>query len=294
MFFCLRPKDTAMADVLRVWRWAVARRRAQVVIAPREPILPRAVVGVLPDGTVFYVPRGTVRSGPAGVCCHLCGFWFPVLVPHLAAEHGWERARYVSVFRLDRGARLEVRSDRRLPVARAVPAGERLGAGPGRRASASGSAAVRCAGPRPRRLEELRRTGAAVARRFGAADVEEFVRVGVRSGLGLAELGRRSGLADRWFEEHLDDVAPAAAAWVRAIRAGGDPLGRTVAQRWLLRVGRCGYDHPADYLRARRADGWTWARIAAEGEVGLTWLVERRDRIEALFDPVLGPGVHRG
>src|SRR5512142_1940565 len=104
------------------------RRRSSSCALPARP--ERAVVGVLPDGTVFYVPRGQVHADAAGICCHLCGFWYGSLTVHLRADHGWHRDRYVNAFGLDRTVRLEVAA-RDAPVPQPGPNGcPRPGEGP--------------------------------------------------------------------------------------------------------------------------------------------------------------------
>src|ERR1700753_4379538 len=66
----------------------------------------RPVVGVLADGTPYYAPIGEVVTDGTTVTCHLCGRSLKSVSAHLRV-HGWTKAAYCEVFRLERGQSLE-------------------------------------------------------------------------------------------------------------------------------------------------------------------------------------------
>ncbi|MDQ1289779.1 MAG: hypothetical protein QG622_3345 [Actinomycetota bacterium] len=245
---------------------------------PQDRAGRRAVVGVLPDGTVYFVPRGEVRRDRHGLCCHLCGFWFRSLDRHLAT-HGWSRERYVTTFALgDRPRFGEPVEDRVVPSATEVR---------------SQGSDCPYAGRGPRRggrwrHEELVREAAAAARRLGVADVGDFVVSGIASGLSLAELSLRAGMSRRWLDRHLSDVVPDAAERVTAIRTSGERASATIGLQWLARLERLGFTDPQEYLDTRRAQRWTLRRIAEEGAVTTSWLLRRRELLEVAV--ALAPG----
>lgn len=240
------------------------------VPAHREATGDRSVVGVLPDGTVFFAPRGRVLRGPDGMCCHLCGFWVPDLLDHLDRGHDWSARRYAAAFAL-RYHDLTSAPGTPRPLLRAHgTACPRDGLGP-RRGGRS-------------QPEQLRRTARQMAVRFGGGSLRDYVVPAVAAGLSLAELSRRAGLTAGWLERHLPDVDPAVAAEVAAVQERARRDSRAVGVRWVLRLAELGYADPLDYLRERRADGWSWERIAAEGRVSAVWLRRRRSVVGAGVD----------
>jgi AraC-like DNA-binding protein len=254
----------------------------------------RPVVGVLPDGTVFYAPIGEVVVDGPRVTCHLCGRSLRSVAAHLAA-HGWTKEQYCEAFGLERGQSLEGPETRKLRAAAlsarlvfdpAIRAGSAAGRERARRGELTRDAAQAARGrsfPEQRRRKAARAfargpvaagagrasreradrylAGVAgdAARRLGYSDLRALVLDRAAAGASLAAISREAGLHKDWLSRHLGQVAPAAAA---AVRSPGQGRWDTA---WQPAVGRLGFSDVPGYLRERHlAQHWTASAIAAE------------------------------
>lgn len=238
----------------------------------------------LPDGTGLHAPHGELVVEPrtGKVCCHLCGRWFVSLAGHIRA-HGHTADSYRRTMGLCRTRRLiaaelsrsiaarQARAYRDSPAVRSrLAAGQELSrtgrltglaraaqAGSGspertriRRASLQAGRETRAA----RRREALTRQ----LRRLGAASIADHLRREYAAGTSLRELSRTTGLGWASLRRELD------AAGV-AVRTAGATNGyrqreraRTAGEAAARRVGT---DDLGGWLRARRAEGWSLARL---------------------------------
>jgi AraC-like DNA-binding protein len=128
-------------------------------------------------------------------------------------------------------------------------------------AAASPAVAARANAERAR--QRIAEVAAAAAGGAGYPDIGALVLARAADGASLAAIGREAGLPANWLSRHLADVAPAASAAVRPMRA------RRWDVAWRPALDRLGYRDVPSYLRERHL-AWHWTVSAIAAEVGVS------------------------
>jgi len=240
----------------------------------------------LPDGTVLFAPPGALLVEPSEglICCHLCGRWWVSLGAHVRA-HGYTAAGYREAM----GLRLTVAlAAKRLTSAIGRRQHERYIADPllrqrlevghemarageltlaAREGNATSSDRAQRRDERARELRVGRETRAAVRRSAldrqvqegGSRDLSEFLRRAYEAGGSLDSLARASGLGRAALRRALADAGvtlrPAGANTAAGKRSRVDSADLRAAER-------VGADDIRGWLRERRDQGWSLARLA--------------------------------
>lgn len=240
----------------------------------------------LPDGTVLFAPPGALLVEPNEglICCHLCGRWWVSLGAHVRT-HGYTAAGYREAM----GLRLRVAlAAKRLTSAIGRRQLERYIADPlmrqrlevghemaragelivaAREGNATSSARAQRRNERARELRVGRETQAAVRRSAldrqvqegGGRDLSEFLRRAYEAGGSLDSLARASGLGRAALRRALVDAGvtlrPTGANTAAGKRSRVDSADLRAAER-------VGADDIRGWLRERRDQGWSVARLA--------------------------------
>jgi len=253
----------------------------------------------LPDGTVLFAPPGRVAVDPNEglVCCHLCGRWWVALGSHVRV-HGHTAESYRQAMGLRVTVALAavrhtsaIGSRQRQRYAEDPVMRERLEVGhemarsgsltaPARAGNVTSGGRVQRQDERTRELDAGREARWAPRRAaqeqrlasLGAGDLSEFLRAAYRADTSIDSLAHATGLG----KTALRDALIAAGVELRPpgsnTPAGKRARARTADERAASRVGT---KDIRVWLRDRRTEGWSLARLADSVGRSSPWVRSR-------------------
>lgn len=247
----------------------------------------------LADGTGLHAPPEKLVVDPetGQICCHLCGHFFRSLGSHVRA-HGHTADTYREDMGLCRG---EALTDRTLSAAisgrqrdrfasseevqQQLAEGRRRLAGLGERrattpAAAARQAEARATGRATRGQRQQDRIDGVVAD-AGFADLAAMLRSRYAAGAGLESLAEETGLGRSTLRKSMEAAGVTLRAQGQNTRAGRQARARRAE---VAAASRVGTDDLISWLRTRREEGWTLARLGEAVGHSSHWVRWRLDQ----------------